>query len=142
MNILPQKKIAARILKCGISRVRIDPASSAKVKKALTRQDIRNLVKSGIIAKIPEKQKQPKEKGRKGIGSRKGSVAAKIGKKTLWLRMVRPQRRLLSEMKVSKQIEPRTYRKVYRIVKGGVFRNKQHMLSYLKEHGLTKEKEK
>ncbi len=141
MNVLPQKKIAAKILKCGRSRVWIDPASTAKVKKAITRRDIRNLIKGGIIKKLPKKERQRRlEKSRKGIGSRKGSLAAKIGKKTLWIRAVRSQRRMLKEMKLSELIEPRTYRKVYRMVKGGVFRNKQHMLSYLKEHGLTKGK--
>ncbi len=143
MNVLPQKKIAAKILKCGRSRVWIDPVNLAKVKKAITRRDIRNLIKGGIIKKLPKKERQRKlEKARKGIGSRKGSLAAKIGKKTLWIRAVRSQRRLLKEMKLSELIEPRSYRKVYRMVKGGVFRNKQHMLSYLKVHGLTKEQKR
>lgn len=138
MNLSSQKKVAAKILKCGESRIWIDPSSMAKVKRAITRRDIRNLIKNDIIRKLPKKKIGKKlEKKKKDAGSRKGSVASKIGKKGLWLKNVRSQRTLLKKLRLSGKIKPGTYRKIYKRIKGGVFRNRQHLLSYLKEHGLV-----
>ncbi len=135
-----QKKLAARILKCGTGRVWIDPKNK-KVRQAITRSDIRGFIKDGIIKKLP-----PKKRGRVIIkkqqktGSRKGSKGAREGKKTFWLKIVRPQRRMLRELKEAKKIDQRTYRMVYKMIKGNVFRSKHHLNLYLKERGLLKEK--
>jgi large subunit ribosomal protein L19e len=53
MNL--QKKIAAKILKCGEGRVWIDPKNE-KVKTAITRNDIRRFIKEGIIVKCPKRR--------------------------------------------------------------------------------------
>ena len=51
MNLSAQKRMAAEILKCGQNRVYIDPYLIEEVKMAITREDIRNLIKEGIIQK-------------------------------------------------------------------------------------------
>jgi large subunit ribosomal protein L19e len=131
-----QKKLAAKILKCGIDRVWIDPKNE-KVKRAITRKDIRRFIKEGVIKKLPKKKKaKKKRRKRKGVGSRKGSRGARERKKEAWLRRVRPQRRLLKELKDQKKISSNDYRKLYRLVKGGMFRSRAHLLSYLKERKM------
>jgi len=139
MNL--QKKLAAKILKCGINRVWIDPKNE-KVKQAITRRDIRRFIKEDIIKKIPAKKRSKKVKRKKRkqqkTGSRKGAKGARIGKKTLWLKVIRPQRRLLKELKNKNQLKPHAYRKVYRLVKGGMFRSKAHLTTYLKDKKLLK----
>ena len=49
MNLTAQKRIAAEILKCGENRVYFDPYLMDEIKMAITREDIRNLIKEGII---------------------------------------------------------------------------------------------
>ena len=43
--------MAADILKCGENRVYFDPYLIEDIKMAITREDIRNLIKEGIIQK-------------------------------------------------------------------------------------------
>jgi len=136
MNL--QKKLAAKILKCGVNRVWIDPKNE-KVKQAITRRDIRRFIKEGVIKKIPAKKisKKVKRKQQK-TGSRKGAKGARRGKKTTWLKIIRPQRRLVKELKNKNQLKPHAYRKIYKLVKGGMFRSKAHLTTYLKDKKLLR----
>jgi large subunit ribosomal protein L19e len=150
MNVKSQKQIAAKILKVGISRVRVK--SEKEVEEAITRDDIRNLIQKGLIYKIPKKgitrvyakrKKIQKKKGRrKGQGSRKGSAYTRKPKKTRWIERVNPLRRLLRDLRNSGKLEKKEYRRLYLMIKGGLFRNKKHLFYYLKEHELLKEPEK
>ena len=76
------------------------------------------------------------------MGSRKGSKGARRGKKSSWLRIIRPQRRLLKELKEKGSLKPDSYRKLYKLVKGGMFRSKAHLMTYLKDKKLLKKGEK
>ena len=136
MNV--QKKIASKIMKCGVEKVWIDPKNE-KVRQAITRRDVRRFIKEGIIKKIPNKK--PKRAGKKvqqRMGSRKGAKYARRGEKTSWLRVIRPQRKLIKELKDKKQLEPNAYRKIYKLVKGGMFRNKTHLMNYLKDKKMLR----
>lgn len=54
MNTLKmQRRIAAELLKCGENRVWIDPEKVDEVASAITREDIRRLIKEGVIRKNP-----------------------------------------------------------------------------------------
>jgi large subunit ribosomal protein L19e len=133
MNL--QKKLASKVLKCGVKRVWINPKNE-KVKQAITRSDIRRFIKEGEIKKIPAKKPSKKVKGKlkqQKTGSRKGAKGARRGKKTPWLKIIRPQRRMIKEMKDKKQLKPNAYRKVYTLVKSGMFRSKAHLKTYLKD---------
>jgi large subunit ribosomal protein L19e len=102
MNV--QKKIASKIMKCGIEKVWIDPENE-KVRQAITRRDVRRFIKEGAIKKIPDKKKRTKpSKPQQRMGSRKGAKHARRGKKTSWLRVVRPQRKMIKELKDKKQL--------------------------------------
>ena len=137
-----QRNLAAKILKCGIEKVWIDPKNE-KVKQAITRRDVRRFIKEGIIKKIPAKKAKKREgKGQQKIGSRKGSLLSRLGKKTDWLKVVRPQRRLLRELKEKKQLKPLAYRKIYKMIKGNAFRSRAHLLSYLKDKELLEDEKK
>jgi len=140
MNL--QKKIASKILKCGENKIWVDPAN-VKVKQAITRKDIRRFIKEGAIKKIPKKKRTKlEEKRQQRAGSRKGSKGARENKKTGWLKVVRPQRKLLKELKIKNQLKPHAYREVYKLIKGNFFRSKSHLMAYLKEKDLIKEDKK
>ncbi len=144
------KRIASRLLKCGITKVWIDPERINEAKKAITREDVRKLIKQGIVKKIKEdKEKNPeakykamqKKRGRRrGPGSRKGAKKAREGKKKKWMLKIRAQRKLLRTLRDKGVIDTSTYRKVYRLSKGGMFRSKKHLLTYLEENELLREK--
>jgi large subunit ribosomal protein L19e len=137
-----QRKLAAKILKCGSEKVWIDPKNE-KVKQAITRRDVRRFIKEGIIKKIPDKKAKIKEeKSQQKAGSRKGSRLSRLGKKTDWLKVVRPQRRLLRELREKNQLKTFAYRKIYKMIKGNAFRNKSHLMSYLKDKELLEEEKK
>ncbi len=134
MELGKVKELAARTYDVGISRIRIvDPD---KAKDAITREDIRRLVKTGAIVILQKKGtsrararilEQKRKKGRRrGPGSRKGKKTARKPKKEAWMEKVRALRKVL------KQIRPENYRKLYRMIKGGYFKSKKHLLSYIR----------
>ena len=132
------KRLAAKIMKCGVDRVWVDPASS-KTKKVLTRRDVRNLINEGLIKKIPaKKRKKVEEKSFQRHGSRKGTASTRVGDKTHWLHIVKPQRNLLQELREKDGLKQGSYRKLYLMVKGSSFRSRQHLMAYINDNDLMK----
>ena len=84
MDLKNQKRMAAEILKCGHTRVWLDPNRIEDVADAITRADIRTAIESGTIRALPKKgisrgraryMAAQKAKGRRrGQGSRKGTA--------------------------------------------------------------------
>jgi len=137
-----QKKIAAKILKVGESKVWLDPTKVKDIEAAITKADIRRMIQKGAIKVLKEKIERPrKEKRRKKTGRRKGKKYSVVTKKMRWISTVRPLRRMLKELKAKGQIDNKTYKNLYLLVKGGVFRNRSHLKIYLEQHGLLKKQE-
>ncbi len=149
MELKAQKRLAAKILGVGINRVWIDPARAADVEAAISRGDIRRLIHDGTIKARPERgvsrarareRAAKRKKGRRrGTGSRKGAAKARQPKKEAWIRTVRPLRAKLREFRNKRMIDVKDYRRLYRMVKGGAFRSKAHLETYLKERGILRE---
>ena len=137
-----QKKLAAKVLKVGVSRVWLDPNKREDIEKAVTKWDIRKLMKQGAVKALPEKLHKPREKvkKRKGTGRKKGGKFSILPRKRRWISTIRPLRALLKEMKISGQIDNQTYRRMRLLAKGGVFRNRSHMKTYMEQHDLLKKK--
>lgn len=137
-----QRRLAARIMKVGLTKVWMDPTNPKDISQAITRADVRRLILKKLIKKLPNKVKMPKErvKRNRGQGSRRGSKNSIIDSKTKWIQTVRPLRRELKEMKASGSIENSTYKQMRRLVKGGMFRSRSHLRLYLEQHGLLKKK--
>ena len=137
MNISAQKRLAAELLKCGENRVYFDPYMIEDIKMAITREDVRNLIKEGAIQKkykqgISKTRKnirhERKKKGRaRGLGKRKGKKGARTPKKEAWMKRIRPQRRELKKLRDRKVITTATYRKLYKNAKGGMFNSVAQM---------------
>jgi large subunit ribosomal protein L19e len=149
MDLKYQKRVAAELLKCGESRVWIDPNRAEDVADAITRSDVRTLIASGTIAAKQKKgvsrgranyRKAQKAKGRRrGQGSRRGRKHARKPSKETWMQAIRPIRRRLRELRDGGTIDPGTYRKYYMQAKGGVFKNRSHLDSHLRSEGVIKE---
>jgi large subunit ribosomal protein L19e len=150
MDAGSQKRIAAGLMKCGVSRVRIK--QTEEVEEALTREDIRGLIQKGVIWSVQKKGTSKfaskkrlvqKKKGRmRGPGRRKGTKGARKNDKTKWIEKVRPLRKLLADLRENGQISREDYGMLYRRVKGGFFRNKKHILYYMKENDILKTSKK
>ncbi|WP_456471949.1 50S ribosomal protein L19e [Methanocaldococcus sp.] len=148
MNVTVQRRMAAEILKCGIDRVWIDPEHLEDVKAALSKDDIRALIKKGIIKKLQKKGissarvkklKEQRKKGRRrGPGSRRGAKGARTPPKEKWMNTIRALRKTLKELRDKGKIDSSTYRKLYRMAKGGAFRSRTHLYLYMKEHEILK----
>ena len=152
MDLKVQKRLASQLLKCGEGRVWVDGNSASEISMAITREDVRKLIDSGKIKKKPEagisrhrarERHIKRKKGRmSGFGSRKGKATARYPKKRRWINTIRPLRRTLIELRESKNLDKVSYRKLYRMAKGGAFRSVSYMNTYIKEHGLMSEKRK
>ncbi len=148
MELSTQRRLAADILDVGVNRVWIDPARAADVSAAISREDIKRLIRQGAIEAKPElgisrgrfRRRAVKRKHgrRRGIGSRKGTRRARQPKKASWIRTVRPLRARLRELKRDGTIDKREYRRLYRMVKGGAFKSRIHLETHLRERGLLK----
>lgn len=137
-----QKRLAAKILKVGESKVWLNPTKIKDIEAAITKIDVRKLIKKGYIKALAGKVKKPKEerKRRRGPGRKKGSKHAVLTAKERWISVVRPLREMLKELRASNQIDKATYRKLYLLVKGGMFRSRSHLRIYLEQRGILKKK--
>ena len=154
MEVAAQRRLAAKVMKCGESRVWMDPAKLGEISQAITTADVRRLIGSGIIAERPKtglstgRRKHnidQKRKGRrKGKGSRKGKIGSRFSRKRAWIGVIRAQRSLLKEMLAAKKIDKKTYTNMYYKAKGGYFRSRAHVNLYVDElaKSATKVEEK
>jgi large subunit ribosomal protein L19e len=141
--------MAADLLKCGRNRVWMDYDRLDEIAKAVTKDDIRVLIKGkaiksrqikGISSGRDKYYKKQKDKGRRrGHGSRKGAKYARFPKKDRWIRTIRPIRLYLKTLRSDKKINATKYRMYYRKAKGGEFRNKHHLEARLISDGIVKE---
>ena len=144
-----QRRMAASLLKCGKGRVWMDNDRLEEIAKAVTKNDIRVLIKgeaikskqvNGISSGRKKFIAKQKAKGRRrGHGSRKGASYARLYKKERWIRTIRPIRAYLASLRQEKKIDNTTYRVYYDRAKGGEFKSKNHLKSHLVSDGFLKE---
>ena len=146
MQLTNQKRLAAKILGCGVHRVWINSDYIDMVASAVQTEDIREFIDQGIIKAKPVKgtsrararvRLEQKRKGRrKGQGKRQGTANARNPRKNRWMRTIRSQRRVLKELREDETIEPSQYRRYYLKAKGGSYRSIAHMRSQMALEGV------
>ncbi len=137
MNLSGQRRLAADVMKIGATRVKFDPERLEDVSEAITKDDIRGLIKAGAITEKPvtgisrgrfRARIKQKHKGRhKGVGKRSGTAKARTPKKRKWIGKIRAIRDELKKMRDSKEIDSSQYRKLYRQSKGNLFLSRRHL---------------
>ncbi len=146
-DLSAQKRLAAEILGVGISRIWIDPERIDEVAEAITREEIKRLIHEGVIkvkpvhgnsrARWKERHEQRKKGRRRGPGKRKGDATARHDKKEDWMNRIRKIRRFLRYLRDTGKIDRKTYRRLYMLAKGGMFKNLSSLKMYLKEHNIV-----
>ncbi len=152
MQLTVQRKLASDVLKCSPKRVWFDETRMQDIKEAITRQDIRSLVASGVIQMKRAKgtsrgrarffQAQRRKGRRRGLGSRKGLSTAREPAKKEWENRIRLQRDFLKQLREKQMLSHAAYRELYMKCKGGYFRSKRHVMVYLDERNLINKKKK
>ena len=140
MSMRTVRRLAADILKCGESRIWIDPDRLEDAKSALTRDDVKVLILQGVIKAKKARgvsryrgrlNDERRRKGRRGPGSIKGKQS---DRKRLWTVHIRAQRRYLRQIKSA--LKPSAYRMLYLKIKGGEFKSRSQLMHYIRENDL------
>lgn len=148
MNLTNQRRLAASLLEVGVNRVWIDPEKIEDVEGAITRSEIRKLIREGSIKALPENGTsrgrarvlaQKKRSGRRiGAGTKKGKKNAEVSEKTVWMNKIRALRRKLTELRDQRIITVGTYRNLYMKAKGGEFRSLAELDRHINEQKLRR----
>src|SRR3989338_5126951 len=139
MNLNTKKALAAKVLKTGKNRIWFNPERLPDIKEALTKQDIRDLYKEGIIKvkTITGVMKLKKRKTRR----RAGSFGKKVSKrKEQYVHRVRTIRAIIKKLKHTQRITAAEYAKLNNYAKSGIFKDVMQFRQHLNE--LLKDKEK
>jgi len=151
MNTETQKVLAAKVAGVGLARVVLNPLRYEDIKEALTKDDIRGLIKDGAIKILPisgpsrhrarARHLQQKKGRQMGHGTRKGKKFARNPRKQQWMRKIRKIRSTLLDLKKKGMLETFTYRDLYVKAKGGFFRDRGHVMFYIESNKLLKKQE-
>ena len=132
MKLDKKKVLAARVLKVGKGRIKLDDTRFAELKEAITKQDIRDLHSQGII-QIKEK------KGRKKIVRRKTKKRAGKIKKTVnkrkqeYVKITKKLRYYIKELKNQDRITKEDYEDLRKKIRARTFKSKSQLKGHLTE---------
>ncbi|MEM1535402.1 MAG: 50S ribosomal protein L19e [Candidatus Pacearchaeota archaeon] len=138
-NLKLQRRLAASILKVGLDRIKFDPERLNEIKEAITRADIRELIKDKAIIKLPAKgyarRAGRRRQLRKRKGRRRGPGKIKkyvVERKRNYIILIRNLRAYLKALKNRHIISSSEYKILRKRAKSGAFKSKKELVDYIK----------
>jgi len=143
-DLSAQKRLAAEVLDVGKNRIWFDPEAQDEIADAITRDDVRDLVETGVIqteatdgnsrGRARERQAKRSYGHQKGHGSRKGKSGGRQNEREDWQSRIRAQRRRLRELRDEEgELTPSEYRTLYDRASGGEFDSVADLERYIDE---------
>ena len=126
MQLNKKKELASRVLGIGKKRIIFNKGALDEVKEALTKQDIRDLVKAGsiFVKEISGTKKQVKRNTRRRAGSIKKNVNTR---KRDYMTITRKLRAFISELRKHGTISSEEYWKLRKEIRAKSFKSKAHL---------------
>ncbi len=138
------KRIASELTGRGENAIRLNSNAREEIGKALTRDDVRKLIKNGSVFALKERHnislnskdlRRRRSKGRgRGQGRRHGSAKARLGRR--WKKKIRSQRLLLGILKSKGKLDRQAFKHYYALAKGNSFADKSSLLLHMSEEGI------
>merc|ERR1719359_2413211 len=128
VSLKVQKRLSAKVLKCGKGRVWMDPNESTEIGLAKSRRSIKKLCKDGYIVKKQIITHSRSKARAWAAGKRQGCKNARMPQKLFWIRRQRALRRLLKKLRKNKKVDKNLYRKFYMGAKGNLYKNKKVLI--------------
>ena len=132
MDLKTKKQLAARVLGVGTDRVMFDVTRLEEIKEALTRQDIKDLIKSRAIMKkeIGGRRKVERRKTRR----REGKIKKKVNiRKRKYVLLTRKLRKTIKDLKKAGTLSKEKYLKLKKEIKSKMFRSRAHLMEAVKQ---------
>jgi len=129
MNLGKKKMLAMRALKIGKERIVFVKPRLDEIKEAITKQDIRDLYRSGaIVIKDIAGKKKIKAKGIRNAGS----IRKKVNKrKKEYVAITRKLRKYVAHMKGKEEITPEQVKGIRKKIRNREFRSRAYLKDYV-----------
>lgn len=142
MRLKLQKRLASKVAKASRKRIRLDSERLEDIKEAITKADIRGLLKDRAIIVKQKKGVSRARISKKRKPLKKGKSTARLPKKIAWMNRVRALRKILKTLRDKGLITSAVYQQLYLKTKGGFFRTKRHLRLYIDEKKLLQKGKK
>jgi large subunit ribosomal protein L19e len=132
MKLETKKALASRALEVGKARIVFNTTRLSEIKEAITKQDIKDLHKSGAITiKDPSgRRKNLKKKTRRRLGSRKKIVKTR---KKDYMALTRKLRKFIQHLRKTAGIDRDEYRKLRKEIRAKAFKSKANLKERLQQ---------
>lgn len=126
MNLKNKRRLVARMLGVGLDRVILNYEMKDEIKEAITRQDIKDLLKERII-KIREKKGKKSRKKRK-TKRKEGKVKKKVNRrKKNYVKLTRKFRNYIKNLRKAGKITKEKYSNLRKKIKMKAFKDLTHL---------------
>jgi large subunit ribosomal protein L19e len=132
MNLAKRKELASKVLGVGKKRILFNEESLTEIKEAITRQDIKDLHKSGAISirEVNGRKKIVKRKNRR----RTGKIKKKVNhRKREYIIITRKLRAFTRGLVRTGAIDKEKNREIRRQIRSRKFKSKRHLKESLEE---------